>query len=125
MKKLLITIFALFALMSASSYAMAEEGGIWEQTKTGANKAIEWTVQKSRQGWQATKEGAADLAAWTGNKASSAWDALQKVHAWTEKKSKQGWEATKQIALDAGKRLSRKIAKVRESGHLHSKGMTV
>jgi len=89
MKKLLITVFALFALMSASSYAMAEEGGLWEKTKAGASAAIEWTVYKSQQGWRATKEGAANLAAWTGKIASRAWDATKKgthqAAAWTAK----------------------------------------
>jgi len=129
MKKLLITIFSLFALMSASTYAMAEEGGLWEKTKAGANTAIEWTAEKSQQSWNATKQGVAHMAEWTGKKSSIAWEATKKgsrhAAAWTAEKSKKGWDATKQSASNVGKRMGHKTEKTRQPDPQHVKGMAV
>jgi len=127
MKKLLISMFTLFALISASSYAMAGESGLWEKTKAGANAAIEWTAEKSGQGWRATKAGADRLAAWTVKKSRSAWDATKKgahqAAAWTAKQSRNSWEATKQGASDVAERLGRKTGKERKYDHHLSTGV--
>jgi len=77
MKKLLTIFFSLFALMSISSQAMAKEDDLWEKTRKGANTAIEWTVEKSRQGWEATRQGAIDVAGWTAEKSEKGWEATK------------------------------------------------
>jgi hypothetical protein len=98
MKKLIIILLSLFALMSISSKAMAEESGLWKKTKT----VVEWTVETSEKGWNATKEGASDVVEWTAEKSKKGWEATKEgttdVVDWTAEKSKKGWESTKKGA---------------------------
>ena len=121
MKKLLISICTLFALMNVSSSAMAEEAGLWAKTRAGANAVMAWTAEKSQQGWHAAKKGASRLAVWTGEKSRNAWKATKKgaqqAAAWTVKKSKQGWQTTKQSVSSAARHHGSQSGKERRSRH--------
>ena len=97
MRKFIIILFSLFTLMGISSQAMAaEEAGLWEKTKQGANTVVEWTVQTSKKGWQATKEVASDVADWTTEKSKKGWKATKEGASdaadWSAGKSDEGWK---------------------------------
>lgn len=52
---------------------------VWESTKEGTHKAIDWTVEKSKQGWDKTKTVAGNAADWTVDKTSRAWEASKEA----------------------------------------------
>jgi len=128
MKKLLISICALIALMGLSSQAMAADDSLWIHVKAGANTAVEWAIEKSQQGWDAGKEGASHLAAWAGKKAGSAWgltkQGAHKAAVWTTEKSKQGWHATRQHITSAASPLKHQSRAEKSPGLHRMKGMS-
>ena len=54
-----------------------KSGEVWEATREGTVKGIDWTREKSGQAWQATREGAAKGAEWTREKSGQAWEATK------------------------------------------------
>ncbi|MDH3695181.1 MAG: hypothetical protein OER96_11500, partial [Gammaproteobacteria bacterium] len=48
-----------------------------DTTKTGAAKAKDITVEKSKQAWDKTKEGASEAGEWATDKSKKAWDATK------------------------------------------------
>jgi hypothetical protein len=99
MKKLLVITVSLLAILSLTNPAMASERTLWQQTKTGASSALEWTVTTSGKVWAATKEHASSAAAWTSDKASKGWDSTKEgvsdAAKWTGEKSRAGWQYAK------------------------------
>jgi len=100
MKKLLIVCLSMLAMLSISSQAMAaDEAGLWEQTKHGANVAVEWSIKTSSRGWQATKSLTAEAADWTAKKSGDAWQttkqAASSATAWAGEKGRKGWESVR------------------------------
>ncbi|WP_240923950.1 hypothetical protein [Mariprofundus ferrooxydans] len=128
MKKIVITLLSLFALMSIASNAMAADATAWEKTKALTSTVVEWTVDKSVQGWQATKNGAANITGWAAEKSKQGWKATKQgtghLAQWTAEKAKQGWQATKRGTANAGKWVTEKNENAMKHNKKPATGLT-
>jgi hypothetical protein len=90
MKKTIITITTLFALMSTPALVSAAEASAGDKAKAGLNSAADWTVSASKSLWNTTKQGAADFNAWSKENAKN-----QTPAKWTRVKTDKGWKVVK------------------------------
>jgi len=103
MKKLLIILLSLVALMSISSSAMAQKAGLWDRTKHIASTAAEWTVKKSNKGWETAKEGTTGAARWAARISEKGWQTAKAgaaaAAAWAAKKSEKDSKQSRHYTL--------------------------
>ena len=90
MKKTIITITTLVALMSTPALVSAAEASAGDKAKAGLSSAADWTVSTSKSLWNTTKQGAEDFTAW--NKEKQKHKAPAK---WTRVKTDNGWKVVK------------------------------
>jgi len=92
MKKTMITITTLVALMGTPALLSAEEASATDKAKAGFNSVADWTVSASKKLWNTTKQGAEDFNAWSKeNQKNKAPDK------WTRVKTDKGWKIVKRI----------------------------
>ncbi len=90
MKKTMITITALFALMATPALVSAAEASAGDKAKASFNSASDWTVSASKKLWNITKQGAGDLKAWSKENEKNKTPAK-----WTRVKTDKGWKIVK------------------------------
>ncbi|MDQ6997671.1 MAG: hypothetical protein Q9M17_03045 [Mariprofundus sp.] len=86
MKKTIITIAALFALMATPALVSATEVSAADKAKAGISSAADWTVSASKKLWNMTKQGAEDFKAWSEENKKHKAPAK-----WTRVKTDKGW----------------------------------
>jgi hypothetical protein len=90
MKKTMITITTLIALMATPALVSAAEKSAGDKAKAGMNSAADWTVATSKKLWNSTKQGAEDFNAWNSEKQKHKAPAK-----WTRVKTDKGWKVVK------------------------------
>ena len=92
MKKTMITITTLFALMGTPALLSAEETSAGDKAKAGISSFADWTVSASKKLWNTTKQGAEDFDAWSKKNQRS-----KAPSKWTRVKTDKGWKIVKTI----------------------------
>jgi hypothetical protein len=87
MKKTIITITTLFALMGTPALVSAAEASAVDKAKAGFNSVADWTVSASKKLWNTTKQGAEDFNAWAKENAKNKAPAK-----WARVKTDKGWK---------------------------------
>jgi len=90
MKKRMMTITALIALMVTPALVSAEEASVGDKAKAGISSAADWTVSTSKTLWNMTKQGAEDFKAWSEENKKN-----KKPAKWSRVKSDKGWRIVK------------------------------
>jgi len=86
MKKTIITITALVALMATPALVSAAEMSTGDKARAGLSSAADWTVSTSQKLWNTTKQGAEDFKVWSENNKKNRAPAK-----WTRVKTDKGW----------------------------------
>ncbi len=87
MKKTIITITTLFALMGAPALVSAAEASAGDKAKAGFSSIADWTVSATTKLWNSTKQSAAEFNAWNAEKQKNKAPAK-----WTRVKTDKGWK---------------------------------
>jgi len=90
MKKTMITITTLVALMATPALVSAAEASAGDKAKAGLSSVTDWTVSASKKLWNTTRQGAEDFNAWS--KENQKKKAPAK---WTQVKTDKGWKIVK------------------------------
>jgi hypothetical protein len=90
MKKTIVTITTLFALMGTPALVSAAEASAGDKARAGFNSVADWTVSTSKSLWNTTKQGAEDFNAWNTEKQKHKAPAK-----WTRVKTDKGWKIVK------------------------------
>ncbi len=90
MKKTIITITTLCALMATPALVSAAEVSAGDKAKAGFSSVADWTVSASKKLWNTTKQGAEDFGAWNTKNSKNIAPAK-----WKRVKTNKGWKIVK------------------------------
>lgn len=90
MKKTIITMTTLIALMGTPALVSAAEASAGDKAKAGFNSAADWTVSASKKLWSTTKQGAEDFNVWSRENQKN-----NSAAKWTRVKTAKGWKIVK------------------------------